>query len=80
METPAAEVGATSGLDSLPGPRPWPLVGNLPQIDPLRMHAQMEKWAHEYGPMYRLRLGRREALVLSRADLIAGLMRDRPDG
>jgi cytochrome P450 len=66
-------------LRDLPGPRRWPLIGNLAQIDVPRMHAQLESWAEEYGPLYRLRLGPRDAVVVSRPDLIAPILRERPD-
>jgi cytochrome P450 len=70
----------TRTLVELPGPRGWPLVGNLLQIDQPRMHAQLEDWADAHGPLYRLRLGARDVLVVARSDLIAGMLRDRPDG
>lgn len=44
------------------------------------MHAQLEGWADVHGPLYRLRLGGRDALVVARSELIAGILRDRPDG
>ena len=67
-----------SGADlaSLPGPVPWPMLGNLPQLDLSRLHLQLERWADTHGPVYRIRLGRRDVLVISRADVIAGLLRD----
>lgn len=67
-------------LATLPGPRQWPLLGNLPQIDPQRMHRQLEDWAGKYGPLYRAHLGKRELLVVSDTALIATILRDRPDG
>ncbi len=67
-------------LASLPGPRRWPLVGNLPQVDAKRMHVRLESWAAEYGPLYRVHLGRGDVLVVARSDCIAGMLRDRPDG
>lgn len=67
-------------ISELGGPRAWPLLGNLPQLDMPRMHAQLEGWAHAYGPLYRFRLGTRDAVVVSRTDIIAAIMRDRPDG
>ncbi|MDN3922763.1 cytochrome P450 [Roseateles violae] len=67
-------------LSSLPGPRPLPLLGNLAQIEPARMHQQLEQWARDYGPVYRLRLGPSEALVVARADLVLEAMRERPEG
>lgn len=76
----ARVVTAPRPLAALSGPPAWPLVGHLPQIDTTRLHAQLEGWAVEHGPLYRLRLGRRDALVVTQSDLIAALMRDRPDG
>jgi cytochrome P450 len=67
-------------IASLPGPASWPLVGNLLQVDKERMHATLEAWAKEYGALYRFNMGRRQTLVVGRADLIAQIMRDRPDG
>ncbi len=67
-------------IADLNGPRGWPVLGNLPQLDIPRFHAQLEGWAKIYGPMYRLRMGPRDALVVSQPDLIASILRDRPDG
>jgi cytochrome P450 len=83
METssshPVAEHGqAGRPLSSLPGPLGWPLVGNLLQFDLGEMHLQLEEWARTYGAAYRIRLGRREAMVISRADTITAVLRDRP--
>jgi cytochrome P450 len=64
----------------LDGPRGWPWLGNLAQIDVSRLHSQLETWAKRYGPLYRLRFGRRDALVVARPDLIARILRDRPEG
>ena len=79
MDTRVAASPART-LAQVPGPRGWPLLGNLPQIDPLRMHAQLEQWVTDYGPVYRIRLGPRDALVVAQSELIATLLRDRPDG
>lgn len=82
-EVPAVPVDRASSparrVADLPGPRPWPVVGNLLQFDLPRLHQQMEAWADTYGPTYRLRVGPREALVVSDAEVIASAMRDRPD-
>src|SRR6266446_3825218 len=50
------------------------------QIEVPRIHAQLEAWAATYGPIFRLRLSFRDALVVSRPDLVAAIFRDRPDG
>lgn len=85
MDTPVADFAAPSGptprtFASLPGPKPWPLLGNLPQLDGQRMHVQLERWVRDYGPIYRIRLGRRDVMVVAQPELIAGVLRDRPGG
>ncbi len=76
---PAPSITAKRIAD-LNGPRGWPVLGNLPQFDIPRFHAQLEGWAKIYGPMYRLRMGPRDVLVVSQPDLIASILRDRPNG
>lgn len=67
-------------LASLPGPRAWPLVGNLLQLRPGRLHRQIEQWCEEFGPLYKLHLGRRLVLVVGDHELTAAVLRDRPEG
>lgn len=67
-------------LDDLPGPRPWPLLGNLPQLSPTRMHRQVEAWARQYGSLFVMRFAATPVLVVADHALIAGVLRDRPDG
>jgi len=67
-------------LQDLPGPRGWPLVGNALQIERRRIHRDVEHWARQYGPVFRMRLGRRPVLVVSDHEAIATLLRDRPEG
>jgi cytochrome P450 len=89
VATPTASSGAEGAgaappklreLDDLPGPRGWPLLGNLPQLDVPRFHLQVEQWCREHGPYFRLRMGRRSVLVVADHEVIAGVLRDRPDG
>lgn len=75
---PAA--AATRTLADLPGPKPWPLLGNLPQLDLDRVHQGLERWVDEFGPMYRIRLAGKTIVALGRHDLVAAVLRDRPDG
>jgi cytochrome P450 len=70
---------AIRSLSDLPGPRGLPLVGNLLQIEIARLHKQCEAWARDYGPIYRLRLGPLNVIVVARNDLIVEMHRDRPD-
>lgn len=67
-------------IDDLPGPAAWPLVGNLPQITPLRIHQDLEAWSRQYGPVFKIRVGRTNIVVLSSHELVGAALRDRPDG
>ena len=67
-------------IQDLPGPAGLPLLGNLLQIKPSRFHLQLEQWCRELGPYYQLRFGRRRVLVVADHSVVAGVLRDRPDG
>ncbi len=67
-------------FDTLPGPKGIPIFGNAFQIQTARLHLQMEDWAKEFGPFYTLKLGGRKIMVIADHQLVAKLMRDRPDG
>ena len=69
----------TSSLDDLPGPRPLPLVGNLHQLDPTRVHLILQAWAEQYGPMYKLKMGPRRAVAISDPHMIDEMLRARPE-
>jgi cytochrome P450 len=76
MTLPAAPPART--LDELPGPSGIPLLGNLLQLDPPRLHQTLERWVAEYGPLYHLRLGRQQVLVVADGQPIFAVLRDRP--
>jgi cytochrome P450 len=65
--------------EELPGPRPWPIVGNAMQLDAQRLHQTLEAWARQYGPVYRVKLGARPFVVTTEPALIAEILRKRPD-
>lgn len=80
LPTTATPPPALRRYQDLPGPRPLPLVGNLLQIKPPRLHLQLEDWARTYGPVYRLQLGPKPAVVFGDHQLVQTMLRDRPDG
>ena len=81
LDPPAsASALPTRSIDSLPGPKGIPVFGNALQIKSHEMHLQLEAWAREYGPYYKLRLGPRRIMVVADHKAIGVLMRDRPDG
>lgn len=67
-------------IEDLPGPRGWPLIGNMPQVRMARIHQDMERWSRQYGPLFRVRLGPTRLLVVADHDIVNALLRDRPDG
>jgi cytochrome P450 len=73
------QTGALRELSDLPGPRPWPVVGNTLQVRLHTMHQYMEAWVRQYGPMMQVRLAGFHLLVVSDHALISALLRDRPD-
>lgn len=44
------------GLRAVPGPRGWPILGNLPQLGKHPQQA-LQRWAKQYGPVFQIRLG-----------------------
>ncbi len=80
QNVPTAKPRALRHADQLPGPRGLPVFGNALQIEPARMHLQLEQWAREFGPLYRLQLVRRKIVVVGDHELVAAVLRDRPDG
>ena len=65
---------------SLPGPRGIPVLGNALQVAPERFHLQLEQWARDFGPYYKLKLGKQLALVVGDHEVVAAVLRDRPHG
>ncbi|MEJ8855762.1 cytochrome P450 [Variovorax robiniae] len=67
-------------VTDLPGPRGLPLLGNLLQLDPPRMHQQLEQWCKEFGPFFKVKVGRSHLLIVADHQAVAAMLRDRPDG
>ncbi|XP_034288433.1 cytochrome P450 2K6-like [Pantherophis guttatus] len=47
-----------------PGPRTIPILGNLHMIDLKRPYRTLIEWSKEYGPVFRIKLGLQEMVVL----------------
>lgn len=58
-----------------PGPVPWPVVGNLYQIKPVRFRSFAEL-AHSYGPIISVWLGSSLNVVVSNAELAKEVLKD----
>ncbi|XP_044464057.1 trimethyltridecatetraene synthase-like [Mangifera indica] len=51
-----------------PGPKPWPIIGNLNLIGPLP-HQSLHKLAEKYGPIMQLKFGSFPVVVASSAEM-----------
>lgn len=67
-------------IKDLPGPRGIPVFGNSFQVNRAQIHQDMERWAQEFGPLFKVRLARATMLVVSDHALFGAIMKDRPNG
>jgi cytochrome P450 len=67
-------------IADLPGPKGWPVLGNLLQIRPAEFHLQLGQWAREHGRYFQMRMGQRLILVVADHEAVASVLRDRPAG
>ncbi|OEL28674.1 Flavonoid 3'-monooxygenase [Dichanthelium oligosanthes] len=65
---------STSKLPLPPGPRGWPVLGNLPQLG-AKPHHTMCAMAREHGPLFRLGFGSAEVVVAASAGVAAQFLR-----
>nr|AYV65219.1 flavonoid 3'-hydroxylase [Rosa hybrid cultivar] len=57
-----------------PGPKPWPVVGNLPHLGPFPHHSIAEL-AKKHGPLMHLRLGYVDVVVAASASVAAQFLK-----
>ena len=77
---PRIEARSLRTLADLPCPRgTLPLIGNLHQLNLGQLHAQLEGWAEELGPLYRFAIGPRRMMVVADRAMIDAILRARPD-
>jgi cytochrome P450 len=65
-------------VSQLPGPKGLPMLGNLLQLDLLKLHTILEGWSDLYGDMYTFKIINRPVVAIGDATLIQGILRDRP--
>ncbi|MGQ0546406.1 MAG: cytochrome P450 [Betaproteobacteria bacterium] len=76
----AVAPAALRRIDELPGPPGLPFLGNLLQIESGRLHHTAERWSRAYGEFFRFRIGTRQFLGVASPEVIAAVLRDRPEG
>ncbi|MFP6561407.1 cytochrome P450 [Paraburkholderia sp. B3] len=65
-------------IADLPCPRGLPLIGNLLQLAPPRLHRILEDWAAQLGAPYRFEVAGVPITIWTDTELIQGIMRERP--
>jgi cytochrome P450 len=65
-------------IKDLPGPRAWPLVGNVLQLRIERVHQNFEALCKRFGPLFRVHFGRRPVLVIANHASVSAVLRERP--
>ena len=58
-----------------PGPRPWPVLGNLRQIKPIRCRC-FQEWAERYGPVISVWFGSGLTVVVSTSELAKEVLKE----
>ncbi|XP_077147756.1 cytochrome P450 2K1-like [Ranitomeya variabilis] len=69
-----------------PGPKPWPIIGNILNLDVQKPYLSFQELAKTYGPVYSIKIGVQEMVVLSGYDVVkealvnqAEVFTDRPN-
>ena len=57
------------GLD-VPGPRPWPLIGNMLDVNLRSLHLSVFKMVALYGRIFRIKLLGRNIIIINDVDLV----------
>ena len=57
-----------------------PVLGNALQVQTDTLHQQAEQWTRKYGSVFRFRIASRQFVVMSDPEMVAAVLRDRPDG
>src|SRR5262245_43375765 len=64
-------------LTPIPGPRPRPVVGNIPDLDAEALVQGLMRLAREFGPIFRLEVAGREMVVVGSQALVDELCDER---
>lgn len=67
-----------SQFKDLPSPKGKPVVGHLPQFKAPGRHLQLESWAREIGPIYRMSLMGKKVTVSGDHDFNLQVLKQRP--
>ncbi len=75
---PATLTTTPRRIEDLPSPWSLPLLGNLHQVRPLRMHQVLEQWAAQLGSPYSFRILNKRMAVWTDVEVMHSVLRERP--
>jgi hypothetical protein len=58
------------------GPKPLPIIGNLHQLNTSNLHLQLWNFSKIYGPLFSLKIGCKQAIVVSTSKLAKEILKD----
>ncbi|KAK0587500.1 hypothetical protein LWI29_023896 [Acer saccharum] len=59
-----------------PGPRPWPIIGNLDKLNPVHKRQRFAEWSKTYGPIISVWFGSTLNVVISNSELAKQGLKD----
>ncbi|KAK3220832.1 hypothetical protein Dsin_014802 [Dipteronia sinensis] len=59
-----------------PGPRPWPIIGNLDKLNPVHERQRFAEWSNTYGPIISVWFGSTLNVVISNSELAKQGLKD----
>ncbi|TXG50467.1 hypothetical protein EZV62_022991 [Acer yangbiense] len=59
-----------------PGPRPWPIIGNLDKLNPVHKRQRFAEWSNTYGPIISVWFGSTLNVVISNSELAKQGLKD----
>lgn len=51
---------------NMPGPKGWPLIGNLFDINPLKPHLSFEQWSKQYGDIFQVNFAADKWIIVTK--------------
>ncbi|CAM6018950.1 unnamed protein product [Sphagnum balticum] len=70
------QLSKTKALKLPPGPRPWPILGNIPHLmGSLRPHRRLMELSKKYGPIMFLRLGSVPTVVTNSPEIVREILK-----
>jgi cytochrome P450 len=68
----------STSYKKISGPKQLPLLGNIHQVTISNLHDDFEKWAADYGDVFKIALGPKKFTIVSKPEIIQQILKLRP--